>query len=78
MSFILDTHTFIWFINGESLPPGTVQKIKAIDNRCVISIASIWEIAIKTSLGKLFLKSDFNDIADLLHANQIEILPSEF
>jgi len=35
-------------------------------------------IAIKTSLGKLELQSDFDKITDFLLANDIEILPVRF
>ena len=55
-----------------------VKKLRNVNNKCFISIGSIWEIAIKTSLGKLSLKSDFNNIADFLYANQIDILPVNF
>jgi len=79
MHFLLDTHTFIWFINGDtSLPPDTAGKIKNIENKCFISIASIWEIAIKTSLGKLELRSGFDQIQSFLVENAIEILPLTF
>ena len=61
MEILLDTHTFIWFINVDSsLPEKVKNEIKDIGNKCFISIASLWEIAIKTSLGKLELKQDFN------------------
>ena len=79
MDLLLDTHTFIWFINGDnSLPDNTKSAIKDIKNKCYLSIASLWEIAIKTSLEKLELKSDFNKISDLLIANEIDILPITF
>ncbi|KAA5543414.1 type II toxin-antitoxin system VapC family toxin [Adhaeribacter rhizoryzae] len=76
MDLFLNKHTFIWFINGdESLPEQVRRDIKNINNKCFISIASIWEIAIKLSLDKLRLQSGFNKIADLLADNDIEILP---
>ena len=79
MQLLLDTHTFIWFISGDkSLPKKVVTVIKNVDNKCFISIASIWEIAIKSSLNKLTLKSDFNKISDFLIENDIEILPITF
>ena len=60
MNLLLDTHTFIWFINGDqSLPDKVIAKVKNIDNQCFLSIASIWEIAKKMKLSKLQLKSDF-------------------
>jgi len=79
MQMLLDTHTFIWFISGDqALPQRALNAIKDTDNKCYISIASIWEIAIKFSLKKLELKSDFNHIIDFLAANDIEILPISF
>ncbi|PWS32163.1 type II toxin-antitoxin system VapC family toxin [Pedobacter paludis] len=79
MPFLLDTHTFIWFINGDStLPKEVIAKIKNLDNQCFLSIASIWEIAIKIELNKLALISGFDKIEDFLTENQIEILPITF
>ncbi|WP_025145361.1 type II toxin-antitoxin system VapC family toxin [Pedobacter jeongneungensis] len=79
MQFLLDTHTFIWFINGDSsLPNKIIDEIKNLKNQCFISIASIWEIAIKCKLNKLSLNADFNRILDFLDQNQIEILPISF
>lgn len=79
MQFLLDTHTFIWFINGDSsLPENVLNNIRNINNRCFISIASIWEMAIKMSLGKLELKAEFDKILDILDENDFEILPITF
>src|SRR5688572_26520656 len=79
MQYLLDTHTFIWFINGDNnLPEKVKQGIQNLDNKCFISIASLWEISIKSSLGKLELKAEFSKIADFLLENEIEILPITF
>jgi PIN domain nuclease of toxin-antitoxin system len=79
MQFLLDTHTFIWFINGDqTLPQKAINAINDADNKCYISIASIWEIAIKSSLKKLELQSNFDHIIDFLAENDIEILPISF
>ena len=79
MQLLLDTHAFIWFISGdEAMPSKVIDAIRNIENKCYISIASIWEIAIKSSLKKLELKSDFNKIIDLLIENEIELLPITF
>ncbi|MDR3712969.1 MAG: type II toxin-antitoxin system VapC family toxin [Puia sp.] len=79
MQLLLDTHTFIWFISGDqALPQRALSAIKDTDNKCYISIASIWEIALKSSLKKLELKSDFDNIIDFLAENDIEILPINF
>jgi PIN domain nuclease of toxin-antitoxin system len=79
MKCLLDTHTFIWFSSGDdSLPKEAINAIKDTDNKCFISIASIWEIAIKSSLRKLELKKGFDTISDFLADNNIEILPITF
>lgn len=79
MSYLLDTHTFIWFINGDTLlPKKVVNAIKDLNNQCFISIASIWEIAIKSKLNKLTLNADFDKIMEFLDENQIEVLPIGF
>jgi len=76
---LLDTHAFIWFIDGNELLPAKVRnEIAHIENDCYISIASLWEIAIKYSNKRLNLKSDFHDIINLLADNNIKILPVEF
>ena len=78
MELLLDTHTFIWYINGDKKLPVKVKKaITNIQNTCFISIASVWEIAIKHTLGKLELASDFNKIAGFMEENDIQILPIE-
>jgi PIN domain nuclease of toxin-antitoxin system len=79
MDYLLDTHTFIWFIEGdEKLPEKTRHKIAHIDNACFLSIASLWEIAIKSANGKLNLKIPFIKIADFLSGTEIKLLPIEF
>lgn len=79
MELLLDTHAFIWFIDGDnSLPEKAVDAIKEINNECFISVASLWEIAIKLSLKKIELKSDFNKINNFLADNDIDILPITF
>ncbi|MFN6516247.1 MAG: type II toxin-antitoxin system VapC family toxin [Nostoc sp. CreGUA01] len=54
MKFLLDTHTFIWFVT-DSPQLGTTAKALIEDeyNEKWFSVASIWEMAIKCSIGKL-------------------------
>jgi len=54
MKLLLDTHIFLWFIVGS--PHLTAEDRALIEderNRKFISVASLWEIAIKSSIGKL-------------------------
>ena len=54
MKLLLDTHAFIWFVeNDTNLPVKLRNQIEDTENEIFISIASLWEIAIKVSLGKL-------------------------
>ena len=79
MDLLLDTHAFIWFLNGNSQLPVVLKNVIAdTSNKCFLSIASIWEIAIKSSLKKLELQGDFNQIAGFLNGNDIEVLPITF
>ena len=79
MQLLLDTHILIWFINGESqLPEEAKKHIKNLNNQCYISMASIWEIAIKSALGKLQLNISFDTLKTLLIHNNIAILPINF
>jgi len=79
MNLLIDTHAFMWFINGDkSLPAKVINLIKNIENKCFISIASIWEIAIKFSLGRLDLEGEFGEISNFLNENDIEIIPITF
>jgi PIN domain nuclease of toxin-antitoxin system len=79
MDLLLDTHAFIWFVNGDNqLPDKSINLIKKLDNKCHISVASIWEIAIKLSIGKLDLNDKFEEIAKIMKQNHIELLPITF
>lgn len=79
MNLILDTHAFLWYISGDKqLPAKIVRKINDQENRCFISIASIWEIVIKLSLEKLEIFGGFEAIEDFLNNNDFEILPIDF
>lgn len=60
MILLLDTHTFIWYVTDNSrLSRRVLELINDEDNEIFISIASLWEIAIKQSLGKLSFNQQF-------------------
>ena len=77
MKLLLDTHTFIWFIEGNSKLSNKVKVlIESSDNQCFLSVASLWEMTIKKSIGKLELGMDMQTLIDEhIHQNAIEILP---
>ena len=52
MRILLDTHIALWAVTGSAqLAPEAVQAILAADE-VFVSTASLWEIAIKRSLGR--------------------------
>lgn len=54
MNLLLDTHSMLWFIEGnERLTLPARSAITDPVNRTFVSVASLWEIVIKVSLGKL-------------------------
>ncbi|MBI1927561.1 type II toxin-antitoxin system VapC family toxin [Candidatus Poribacteria bacterium] len=77
MKYLLDTHTLLWFLAGDIKLSGSArQLIDDLNNEIFVSIVSLWEIAIKASLGKLALVKPFEDLfPEELHLNSIEILP---
>lgn len=79
MKLLLDTHTFIWFINGDrSLSAKARKEILKPLNSKFISMASIWEMAIKVSLGKLRINYPFKSVFNQIEINGFEILPIVF
>jgi PIN domain nuclease of toxin-antitoxin system len=56
MRLLLDTHTFLWWVNESSrLSKRALQAIGDADRPCLFSVASCWEMAIKAGSGKLKL-----------------------
>jgi PIN domain nuclease of toxin-antitoxin system len=79
MAYLLDTHTFLWFLEGnKSLSKKAKEIITNPKNKTYISIASIWEIGIKISLDKLRLDATLEELKQELISNEIEILPLDF
>jgi PIN domain nuclease of toxin-antitoxin system len=71
VNIILDTHALLWFLEGDydRLSEKARMYTEASSNIKFVSIASLWEIAIKMNLGKLKLKNDLDGLQGLLHSN---------
>lgn len=76
MRVLIDTHILLWFMNND---PKLSQKTKALlqsDVDVGVSIASLWEIAIKVSIGKLTLPGSIEELfPQQLILNQIDLWP---
>ncbi|TDN35944.1 type II toxin-antitoxin system VapC family toxin [Hymenobacter sp. UV11] len=58
--YLLDTHTLLWYAGADPrLPSAISQRIADPTVRVVVSRASLWEITIKESLGKLILSQPY-------------------
>jgi PIN domain nuclease of toxin-antitoxin system len=80
MRLLLDTHTFLWWVcNDSTLSSAARTAISNERNECFLSIASCWEMAIKTSIGKLRLITTVERfIPDELANNDIKLLAVDF
>ncbi len=90
MTLLLDVHALLWFLNDDLRLPETAKNlIENTANRKLVSVATCWEIAIKTALRKLDLgepaasflprelatnKFDLLGI-ELIHVTRVETLP---
>ena len=58
MRLLLDTHALLWFQTGDRrLSRAARAAIETDDAELLLSAASVWEMAIKASLGRLHLPS---------------------
>jgi len=62
MRFLVDAHALLWALGEPSaLLPAARDAIADPSNLIVVSTASLWECAIKASIGRLELPEDFYD-----------------
>jgi PIN domain nuclease of toxin-antitoxin system len=80
MRLLLDTHSFIWWIDDDgrlSAPARAIVRDRA--NEVFVSIASIWEIAIKVGVGRLRMPSELRAfLADQIARTRFSLLPIAF
>ncbi|MGQ0540286.1 MAG: type II toxin-antitoxin system VapC family toxin [Blastocatellia bacterium] len=75
MRVLLDTQILLWYLEGnQSLSRTHRDLIVFADNEVLVSIATLWEIAIKTSTGKLTISRSLTEILKQLSLQSIEIL----
>jgi PIN domain nuclease of toxin-antitoxin system len=75
MTYLLDTHTLIWFLRVPASLPARVRNL--IEDRATtlaVSLASPWEISIKTAAGKLDAADILKDFESILTRGRINLL----
>ncbi len=77
MRVLIDTHVFIWYVqSSDRLPSFVTAIINDGRNDILLSIASVWEMAIKQSTGKLNLGNPYASfISEQMKLNSMELLP---
>lgn len=67
MEIVLDTHTLIWFLSADAQLSETARlAIESPSNTVYVSYASLWELTIKHSLGKLILQQPLEYIINTI------------
>ena len=86
MRVLLDTHIIIWALSEPDKLSSEAKSLINNADQLVVSSASIWEMAIKSSLGKLEVDLDiftaelhklsvFELAVSWQHAKQLKLLP---
>ncbi|MCW5699011.1 MAG: type II toxin-antitoxin system VapC family toxin [Rhodospirillales bacterium] len=77
MRLLLDTHAFLWWATDNPRLSKVARELIATGrNEVWISVASVWEIAIKARLGRLQVPPDFGRfLLDQIETNGFQVLP---
>ena len=79
MSYLIDTHILLWYIAGDKRISEDIQdKIEKASNTIYLSKVSLWEIAVKISIGKLKLNGSLKDLKDYLTDKKFKLLEFDF
>ena len=78
LKLLLDTHALLWAIGKtDELSEKIIREIKNQDNEVLVSAVSLWEIALKNSIGKLSVDFDIKDIPVYCEKMGFELIPLE-
>ena len=76
MKLLLDTHAFIWWDSDASrLSQKARDALNDPANKVYFSVVSIWEMVIKTGLGKMSPRIPLRQLATEQQANGLQLLP---
>jgi PIN domain nuclease of toxin-antitoxin system len=72
---LLDSHVVLWSLQSpERLPTQVVAVITDPVNSVDVSVASLWELAIKQSIGKLTVDGDLREHLNLQSFSELPVL----
>jgi PIN domain nuclease of toxin-antitoxin system len=75
MRLLLDTHTLIWWLNASpEITKAMGAALRSADNVKFVSVVSIWEMRLKSALGKLDLPKNFRTVLDQQPVEQLPVL----
>lgn len=75
MRLLLDSHVVLWSLQSpERLPGDVVAMITDPVNSVDVSVASLWELAIKQSIGKLTVDGDLREHLSLQSFSELPVL----
>ena len=78
LKLLLDTHTLLWAIGKTSeLSKTVIHEVKNPNNEILVSAVSLWEIALKSSIGKLVVDFDIKDIPEYCNRMEFELIRLE-
>lgn len=78
-AYLIDTHVLLWYIKGDKrLSEPAKTLIDSVDNVIYLSKASLWEMTIKSSLGKLTIGVSLDKLAEYLHQEGFVLLDFDF
>lgn len=80
MRILLDSHIFLWLIAGEQarLTARVLERLRDPAMSPLLSVASVWELVLKASRGRLVLPAPVADfLSAQLAANRAALLPVE-
>ena len=72
--YLLDTCAFIWYLEDSTRLSEWVCEILQGEDELYLSLASLWEIAIKKTIGKLDLSETTADLIQICKEDSIEVL----
>jgi len=75
MDILLDSCSVLWFLNGdEKMPSSARDVILDTENTIYVSIATLWEVAIKLSIEKLDFNGGIDGFIEALEAEDFTLL----